>query len=251
MKIEIVTHCYAGKLPQYAALLHYQLSSLVLHPPKKAEVSYCLYSARTDAIVNKTFDYAIASESPEWIEGVWIPNSELFNRAIGRNWSALDTDADIVWFCDCDYVFGEGCLDALAEQWNGGPLCYPQHVNIHKTHAIGDATIAKQLDRFERDDFSPSEINPGDFEKRKEHKPYGGLFLVRGDWCREHGWLNDKPEFRQPVDGDKPFPSFRDDVAFRKQFDSWTALDLPNLYRLRHSKTTYQGEAGLNGTIAR
>ena len=37
MLIDIVTHCYAGRLPLYAELLRLQLQSLIYHAPQECE----------------------------------------------------------------------------------------------------------------------------------------------------------------------------------------------------------------------
>lgn len=250
MKVEIVTHCYAKVLPQYAALLHYQLSSLVLHRPRDVEVFYTLYLGDDDHVVKRWCGEMLRRLRVS-CKVAMLPKHELFNRAIGRNRAAVSTTADLVWFCDCDYVFGDGCIDALATQAKGSTLYYPQHVQIHKSHAIGDQAIAEQVQRFEHGDDSQSALFADDFKTRRERKPYGGLFIADGDWCRAYGWLDGTDYLKPCKSVDVPFPSFRDDVAFRKQFSEWKAIDLPNLYRLRHSKTTYQAADGLNGTLER
>ena len=261
MKLHIVTHCYAGLLPQYAALLHYQLSSLSLWKAEDCDVSVTVVGTVEDELTLRVYNNWRADHCPASVQSTFFQQSKaaLFNRAIGRNVQALTTKADLVWFADCDYVFGEGCFDRLAVIWNAvtknenrPTLMYPRTVRIHKSHELGDAAIVRQLRRLHSWQYEPTDVDPAEFKCREESKPYGGLFIVNGDYCREHGWLRRHSSvLREVEDTSVPFQSFRDDVMFRKQCGGWVNVQLPNVYRIRHSKTTYQGKEGLTGELER
>ncbi len=45
-----------------------------------------------------------------------LPEAFLFRRAIGRNMRAKQSQADVLWFADTDYLFGEGCIDDVMRQ---------------------------------------------------------------------------------------------------------------------------------------
>ena len=54
--IEIITHAYAIKYPHYAALLAYQLSSLILYPPN-CKVINTICHTKTDKAVGRVLRY--------------------------------------------------------------------------------------------------------------------------------------------------------------------------------------------------
>jgi len=242
--IHLITHCYAVELPQFATFLRYQLSSLVLNPPAVPfliEVRYSPDDKRTAEVVNE-FSVLLGAQiglSP------MQPPEQLFRRAIGRNEAALSSHADLVWFTDCDYLFGPGCLDGLWEQWNGleqfASMLYPARIMTMKSHEDGDELVESDLDA---DTF---EETPGldgiEFKVQKVHKAFGGLQIIPGSLARKHGYLDGSRRYQKPLA--KPFSNFHDDVAFRKsclQHGPIVPVEIPNLYRLRHSKTTYQGQ---------
>ncbi len=241
--IHIITHAYAGNLPQYAAFLRAQISSIV-QSTADVTLSIC-YNKDDRAVVDVIHDFAYA-KSFYFHE---MSRGELFCRSIGRNRAAsalpLD-DNDLVWFTDCDHVFGPRCFPSLNQFWktvrvvDAVQMVYPRQIQIHKTHEIGDQFWQKHLNSAELID-----IDPNDFEAKTYNRPIGGVQIVRGGYVKEYGYLRDNADYQTPTDGLKPFPSFRDDVIFRKELASrgqiW-AIYLLDLYRLRHTKTTYQGQ---------
>ncbi len=240
MSIHIITHCYAETLIHYSIFLRCHLSSLVIHRPKtEIRVSICCHTSdqKTMEVVQ---DFVTEFDFIDWCG---LSKGELFRRSIGRNIFALKTTSEIVWFCDTDHVFGAGCLDRLQEIWNGfdgdkPAMCYPKTIQIHRNHEVGD--------QFWRDNLNSNgliDINPDDFIPKTNHKAIGGIQIVDGDFARQYGYLEAFPKWRQPTDGTKPFPDFRDDVKYRRFCASQKPLkpiDLPNLYRLRHSEITYR-----------
>jgi len=235
MKIDIITHCW-----RYSRVLNYQLSSLLLHPPENAEVvvwvCYCPDDTATDETVryfreNYRTGCGIAV-------GKWKMDREnLLNRAIGRNQLALHNFADVVWFTDCDYCFGDGCLDALAAMdLPKERITFPTSCWITTTHDVGEG----YADRL----TSPKvcDVHPADFTVEYIPRPIGGVQIVSGDLARRFGYCPDHKGHQAPLQGDQ-FPHTKCDVHYRKDIKKKLglatdesvnhAIDLPNLYRIR------------------
>lgn len=229
LHIEIVTHCY-----RYPQLLRYQLSSLVVDPPMNVCVTMTVcYTCGDEETVG-----ALAWFSRQKVKGVtwnWRPMKAraLCRRSIGRNEVALVSQADWLWFTDADYWFTAECWDAFASLREvRRPLVFPRSVNFHKTHALGDACIAharKQpgLIVAERADFAPVRMRCA----------IGGIQIARGDVCRERGYLRNSRRFQRPA-RTLQFQKCREDVYFRRDLRTrGYAVDLPGVYRIRHSQT--------------
>lgn len=244
MSIRIVTHCYAGTLPQYAVFLRYQLSSLILHKPKVPIVISVCFSVtdnRTIAVLSEFLDKH-AGDINIQCEG--MTERELFRRAIGRNRVALKSAEDLVWFTDVDYLFRNGCLDNLWAVWKSmespkPTLIYPKMVMVQRTHQLGDALVESA--KFKRDLLV--DVDEAEFVEKPEWKAIGGIQIVDGAYARIVGYLNTHSRYQQPVVAGQPFPEFRDDVKFRSNCAKVGAIqpiDGTGVYRLRHSRTTYQ-----------
>jgi len=256
--IEIISHCYAAELPQYATFLAYQASSLVIHKPKNCDVclSVCVWSEKEDSN-NPTIPWSIAdanvAEVMLWVKQTLIrygidwsichlTKREIGRRSIGRNHLALASEADIVWFADVDQVFRDGILDRLAAmEWpEGATMLYPREIMIHQDWKTGDALV-RNVPIEALFAYGPFDIDPSGFVPKRYRKAIGGVQIVRGDFAREHGYLNGVEKWQQPTD--RPFGDFRDDVAYRRyceQRGSIMGVDLVGMYRLRHTRTTYQ-----------
>jgi hypothetical protein len=238
MKIDVVSHCYAAELPQYADALHYQLSSLILDRPRACHVTATICYDPDDEATVKTLTWFWDEKRDPDIRLIPLPPEQLGRRAIGRNIAALSTDADLVWFADVDMAFREGVLDQLASmEWpEGASMIFPRWIQIHRNHAIGARCLLRARDAAE-----PLDVDPEEFKPKRYARAIGGVQIVRGDLAREHGYLSDHPRWSKPVE--KPFGSFRDDIAYRKQcleHGSIVAVDLPGIHRLRHKVTSYQ-----------
>lgn len=236
MSIEIVSHCYAVDLPQFAYFLDAQLWSLETYAPPGTKISICCWL--DDELTCETIVKHQHQDRLD-ITMLFLSRKDLFNRAIGRNFAALRTKADIIWFTDVDHVFGGGCLTCLEKQMERSQavLHYPSEIKINKTHQVGDKywNQIKDEGRFY--------LDTDDFITKLYNKAIGGVQIVPGDFARKYGYLNDNPRALKKTDGVKPFPSFRDDVKFRKFCEAQgetKKLQLPNLYRLRHTQTSYQ-----------
>ncbi len=233
MKIEIVTHCWAEKFHHYANALHYQLSSLVLWAPKRCGVAVTICLTPSDRSVWNTilrFRHLLD------IKTIELPIDHLGRRSIGRNRAAKETDADVVWFSDVDQMYRGDCLDRLDRMyWGSGiVMMYPRKIQIHKNHAIGDSILMYPS-------TVPIDVDPNDFVEKYYRNAIGGVQIVRGDFARRFGYLNGMKKWQTPVS--KPFGDFRDDLAYRRfclGYGNIVGVDLPGVYRLRHSTTTYQ-----------
>ena len=241
--IEICTHVYAGTLPQYAVFLRAQLSSLVIWKPKiRTQITVC-YSPEDDATFKVLEDFQEPLKYT--LKTVRVDKTRLFRRAIFRNYVALNTHADVVWFTDVDHIFGPGCLDDLWHSWvmlfqtYPQKLVYPDSLMIQKSHQVGDAFWRSH----EKENGLLIRLNAGEFVRKNYNRPIGGVQIVDGNFARQHGYLNKHKKWQTPVSAKKPFPSFRDDVAFRRFCEDnggTRSFHLEGLYRLRHTETTYQ-----------
>lgn len=239
-KIEIVSHLYGVELPHYVGAFKHHLSSLVLHPPRTCEVSvvawYCPRDRRAVELLawfaqNTRLDLRTRAEEDPLVLG---------RRCIGRNDSALRTQADVVWFADGDFVFHEGCLDALAVlEWPADAvLLFPRRYMIHREHAIGDRISG---------DPTPGLVeavtDPAEWVETGHSVAIGGIQIVSGDFCRAHGYLNGQRKWMVPHV--RPFANTLDDRAFRLYAEAKSGFkqrrtDLPGLYRIRQTVNARQ-----------
>lgn len=227
MRLEVVCHCW-----HYSRLLMYQLSSLLLHPPRDVSVTMTVFFNSEDHETHEVLRFFEAATADHvhwhWVE---LEKPLLFRRAIGRNMAALATQADWIFFCDCDQVFGEGCLDAFTQlqTMEDAVLVYPEYVNcssfIQPDHPI-----------IQRADGGPAiiDIDPADFSPRLHTRAIGGLQIAKGDIVRRIGYCKDLPRFMKPA---RRFHRTKEDMAFRRIIGSQgTPVDIPNLYRIEHKQ---------------
>lgn len=251
MSIHIVTHCYAIALPQYAVHLNYQLSSLVRWQPN-VPVSITVCMSIIDHRVHEVLNW-FADHTDLTIHTLAFDHRHLFRRSIGRNRAAhAQPNAELTWFTDVDHVFGDGCLDRLwsiytdaRTKYDTISLLYPKSIQIHTEHAIGDALVDSEA--------APGlvELDTTTFTTKHYSRAIGGIQIVPQWYLRQYGYLHKDAKYQSPVDADKPFACFRDDVAFRSGCHARgrvLPIELPSLYRIRHTKTTYQGQD--HGTVA-
>lgn len=230
--VEIVTHCW-----RYASLLACQASSLALYPPKgDVRVTLAVYCSpedeRTIGLLDR-LDEAELSENVA-IERRLLDTPSLMRRAIGRNQAARSTTADVVWFADCDYLFRFGTFAALVREIEARPdgtLYHPRQVLTNVDWADGDETIERAKSSSDWIDVDDAKFSP-----RSYGRAIGGMQIVRGDVARKHGYV---PFGRFQ----KPIPTWQvttEDVRFRKLLGPpQYAIDVPGVYRIRHSKRGY------------
>lgn len=232
--IEIVSHCW-----QYAHFLAYQLSSLTLYPPRNCNVTMTVYyngeDERTRALLNFFAQKWVPGVTWNWRE---LPKESLFRRAIGRNEAALNSEADWVWFTDCDLLFREGCLDTLAEALQGrrDALVFPATERITTLLEDDDPLLSN----FDPQELRVMDIDDQLFVEQKRDRATGPLQIARGDLVRALGYCNCLSYYQ------KPSPKWckaHEDRAFRWLLETQgTPLDIPGVYRIRHaSKGRYTG----------
>lgn len=252
MKVEVITHCWSGPGGQYAKLLAYQIASLLRHPPK-CHVTLTVASDDDDEPVEAIYqsfwecprDDARENERrvvPGPVNGdlihiaptvtlrteSWYPLC-VFQRPVIRNERALNTKADYVWFADADYLFGDGCLDALVQITGRlGNLFFPRTTMISRDHATGDRYIAAP---------TPLPIDPADFVPKVEKRAIGGIQIVPGVIARTYGYLPNTKWQTPAPEGTNTIIGFRADARYRQALGNrGKPIDLPNLFRLRHSR---------------
>lgn len=228
--VEIVVHCYAEERPVFASLLTAQLSSLVIWPPSTCEVVVDVVGCNSDALTRGVVRvFQQQREAPQIVirwRGMTKP--EMFRRGYARNLFFKTTFADFIWATDCDYLFGEGCLDALAAMNFQDCIGYPEAYLIHKSHAAGDAEIARIVPGSP---FVPDlSLYVPEFPKHA----IGGLQIAPRDFARQ-GYL-DGTKWSRPDDSATRF-SYAEDRRYRSRT---MKIPLPGVYRFRHSVTDYE-----------
>ena len=230
MQVEIITHCYSGPRGQYASLLTRQLSSLLEHPPT-VHVMVTIVYPEDDRTTHKVVSVAMDEMLHAPTKLLFVPSPQprpvALQRPIMRNTLAHSTVADVVWFADCDYLFGPHCLDALWRlSTEPGILFFPRTTLISRDHATGDRQLAG------------GKLDPADFIPKTETKAIGGIQIVPGDVARREGYCPHS-KYQQPAPGDcETIIGFGADREFRRQLGTpGTPIELPNLFRLRHSVT--------------
>ena len=230
MHLEIVSHCW-----DYSRLLTYQLSSLVLFPPTKLQVTISVFYAPDDIRTVQVLEH-FSKQHIHNIEWKWreLPRPSLVRRAIGRNIVALETKADWIWFTDCDVIF-RGCLDFLPSTLDkvSTDLCYPMNVVYSKCIRCGhqmlmNANIIQTLD-----------INPSDFNLSRPaviNRAMGPFQIARTSALCDKGYCNLYPQFLQPSP-DCYADRCPEDVMFRKTLGGYyygTAINIPHVYVISH-----------------
>ena len=241
--LALVTHCLSDPFTHYAAGLYIQLGSLFSSCPACYTTAHVCYD-EDDELTSNVVSYW---SKRAWQEHCWfrvmgwvLSRNKLCRRSIGRNavMQHIAGKAEMVWMCDADFVFGNGCLDTLVQLHRNNKLHHlatPDSFYVHKTHELGDKLLASV--QF---DYEPPSLDQNDFMLSRAEVPIGGLQIVSGELIAE-GYLPDG-NWQKPVDGSKGFASFIDDRKFRQYHEKkgrrWDRIALPNLYRIRHSKSS-------------
>ena len=238
--IEIVSHCYGGDLPIYPHLLRAQGLSLIHLSQHKCSVVWTIcYDPDEKAVVGvlDELEAELAARRVK-IRRIPLPIGHIFERAIGRNIAAMSTDANCVWFCDCDYLFAGGCLDDAIKETDLYYDCivFPQVVSV-TSHVDGDAIIhhmeAKQ----------PLAVDVlSTFGARSEMKAIGGIQIVSGELAKSRGYLNEWLKWMKPAtDTSKGNFSTRSDVKYRSYIGKSVPRGFAGTHRIRHSHRSYGG----------
>lgn len=227
VSIEIVSHCW-----QYAHLLRYQLSSLVLYAPKDIKVTMTVYYCQSDLKTQQTLDY-FAQIKKTHIRWNWqsFPKEFLFRRSIGRNHAALNTKADWIWFSDCDSIFHQGCFSSLAKQLPKAqsPLVFPLIEKRSKPLSL----------QHEQLDLNPSkstlvDIDPEDFTATTITRATGPLQIVNGDVARALGYCKQSKIYQKPA---RHWCKALEDRVYRWFLGTQgQGLPIEGVYRIQHQE---------------
>lgn len=242
MSIEIVTHVWAGVLPHYAQVLRYHLTSPLRHPVCCPVTFRICYTPDDDLVVRVLQEFEEYNQASYKILRMPLELELLGRRHYGRDLACQYTKADVVWIADADYYWGEGCLTAAYNEWKARqtyacppPAYYPRSCQISLDHTLGDKQISRATGGLAPD------LDPAEFTRHPFDRPIGGTFIVDGNYAREIGYLRGGKWLPPWKTKAPPFASTRCDVCFRgqaKRDGKLVAVELPNLYRIRHSETT-------------
>jgi hypothetical protein len=167
------------------------------------------------------------SISKPWIKWNFIhmPIQSVYQRPIGRNLAAKSTKADVIWFTDADYVFGEGCLDAVWVPQDGG-IYHPEHEYRTTREAKVD-----MIEILQKDDSDASivRIAPSQFVLTDIKRAVGGVQIISGDTARLIGYLPDDKKWQKPLEQYN-----RDDGSafWRNKFETFGTMAIPNVFRI-------------------
>lgn len=238
-RIEIVSHCW-----RYAHLLAYQLSSLVNHPPQDVDVTMTVFHSPEDAetveLLERFGRYEVSGVTWNWQAR---DKTQLFRRSIGRNEAALASQADWVWFTDCDVVFHQGCLDGLGRSLQGrrDALVFPDHEFCSPVYEPGDEVLeaARHADLVE--------IDPSVFVRQERARATGPLQITHGDVARACGYCRDIAVYQQPTDR---WAKAHEDRAFRWLLGTvGKPVDVPAVYRIRHQAKGRYRKQGMHSRL--
>ena len=238
LSLELVSHCW-----NYSHLLECQLGSLVASPPAEVEVTMTVYFCREDGRTTRLLELAETERVPN-LRWSWraLPKQQLFRRSIGRNHAALGTDADWIWFTDCDVLFGPDCLDGLGRALQGctEPLVFPAVERL--TNLLEEDELGGSAEPQLR--LPPSDL---EFVDVPVTRAKGPLQITHGDVARSMGYCRDLAVYQRP---EPSFAKCREDTAFRWLLGTQgKAVQIPRVSRLRHlEKGRYSG-SGANSAV--
>ena len=222
--LEIVSHCWG-----YSNMLTYQLSSFVNYPPTKCAVTVTVFYAKEDTKSQAALDFFNAKivKNVTWNFQA-LSKGKLFRRGIGRNMAARTTNADWLWFTDCDIIFHEHCLDSLAEQLQGKQesLYYPKQERTTEMLAQEDPML--------RQDCEPQlvDIDTEGFSLHSRDKAKGAFQIVHGDVARAIGYCEKLKIFQTE---DDRWRKTYEDTAFKWLISSeGIPLDIDGVFQIRH-----------------
>ncbi|MEP1444522.1 MAG: glycosyltransferase [Paraglaciecola sp.] len=227
LSIEIVSHCW-----QYAHLLRYQLSSLVLHAPKNIMITMTVYYCQSDLKTLQTLDY-FAQIKKSNIRWNWqmFPKEFLFRRSIGRNHAALNTKADWIWFSDCDSIFHHGCFESLATHLPlaRSPLVFP--LIEHRSKPLSPQ---HELINLESSMSTLVDIDPQDFTATTITRATGPLQIVNGDVARTLGYCKQSKIYQKPA---RHWCKALEDRLYRWLLGTQgQGLPIEGVYRIQHQE---------------
>ena len=240
LKLEIVSHCW-----NYGHLLTYQLSSLVNHRTDKLDITMTVFYAEEDESVTPVLEYFGSLDVPG-VHWNWqpLPKEKIFRRSIGRNLAAKASQADWVWFTDCDIVFHEGCLDTLADELQGrdDTLVFPFRDQGTELLEEDDEVLSAGRSRPAIREIELSRFTIMS-EVRKKAK--GAFQIAHGDIARACGYCESIPLYQRPADR---WLKTYEDRAFKWLIGSQgTGLEIPAVCQIRHiAKGRYKQDSRIS-----
>lgn len=230
LSLEIVSHCW-----NYSHLMVYNLSAYVNHPPANIDVTVTVFYSPEDTasvdMLNFFGDIKVPGITWNWQS---LPTDQLLRRAIGRNNAALKTQADWIWYIDCDLIFHQGCLDSLATSLlqRKDALLFPKSEFI--------TSLLKDENPVLKNNSKPKlvDIDTSLFQPNEITRAVGAYQITHGDIARTCGYCNNISVYQTP------------EAHWRKTYEDRTyrwllrtqgvAIDIPAIYRIRHrSKGRY------------
>ncbi|MCY4555717.1 MAG: glycosyltransferase [Chloroflexi bacterium] len=195
LHLHIVSHCW-----RYGHFLTYQLSSLVIHRTSRFDLTMTVYYSPEDEPTQEVLrlfgDIELPGITWDWQP---LPKESLFRRGIGRNLTAKRSTADWIWFTDADVVFGEECLESLAEtlQDRDDALVFPaltratallpEEDPVLRRGRMGPALTELPLQAF------PYRLGPA----KRAMGPYQ---IVHGDVARAFGYCESIRVYQKPAE---------------------------------------------------
>lgn len=233
--IELVSHCYCPpNYDGYAQMLKYQMSSLIKYAPNDRliyTIFYVIADEKTKEVLVELCPYL--HDKGIKTNTNLLTEETMFRRGFGRNRAALTSKADVVWFIDCDYMFGPRCLEeTMSQVVKDDVLYYPERHYICQTHRAGDAA----LKQAEKEFLIDNPLNRSAYIVEGFTRSIGGVQIVTGDTARSRGYLKDS-KWSESVTAEGGFRNTTEDVAYRKSFAKTSQIPIPHIYRLRHSVT--------------
>jgi len=227
MHLEIVSHCW-----NYSDYLAYQLGSLLANPPPpRLHITMTVFFASEDrpttALLKRLEQKDVSNITWNWQV---LPAPYLFRRSIGRNLAALHTQADWIWFTDCDETFQAGCLSGLYETLAAcrEPLVFP--LTEHRTEPMESSELEVNYDSDWVSAISNLPLD--EFHANTMTRATGPLQITHGDVARKFGYCKDVDCFQKP---EVHFAKAHEDRIFRWLLNTnGTGVDIPGVFRIQH-----------------
>lgn len=233
LSLEIVTHCW-----NYANFLSYQLSSLVLFPPREVNVCMTVYYESGDQRTREVLDY-FRKQTVDNVRWNFQPLEKpyLLRRATGRNLAARNTNADWIFFTDCDLMFREQAIDHLGQELHNRNdiLVFPRYHMVSPLLPNDDPIFTDYTETGVLRD-----IDPGRFYREERSRAVGSFQIARGDAARRGGYCGTIPYYHRPV---KRWRKCYEDRTFRWLLGTMgIPIEVPGFYRIRHAAKGRKGK---------
>lgn len=228
LKLEIVSHCW-----QYHEFLKYQLASLVIFTPQQTLVTMTVFYAQEDKDTVALLERfkKVNLDHVKW-NFIALKPEQLMRRSIGRNLAAKATQADWVWFTDCDVLFYEGALDQLNDTLQGRQdlLVYPKQMLATPLLQKDEGVLARQTD----EQIESWLLDQGEVAPRGFSRATGPIQITHGDVARACGYCAVLPYYQQPREH---WAKTYEDRVFRWLLGTQgTPIEIENIYWIRHAE---------------